>query len=114
LDWPVRQLFSPFTPFTTSRQPYFSRACNFGYLLSWLYWLKNLLNLFSIDVILYSGDLATSNDYFEHYYVDPWARAPVYLVGIWFGWYLHVTKESSIRLSKVYKQIIYHFKKQLI
>ncbi|EFX71086.1 hypothetical protein DAPPUDRAFT_60562 [Daphnia pulex] len=46
------------------------------------------------------GDLATSNDYFEHYYVDPWARAPVYLVGIWFGWYLHVTKESPIRLSK--------------
>jgi hypothetical protein len=64
------------------------------------------LNLFSIDVILYSGDLAASNDYFEHYYVDPWARAPVYLVGIWFGWYLHVTKESSIRLSKVSKSFI--------
>lgn len=59
------------------------------------------MNFLSIDVI-HSGDLAASNDYFEHYYVDPWARAPVYLVGIWFGWYLHVTKESPIRLSKVY------------
>nr|CAH0109554.1 unnamed protein product [Daphnia galeata] len=40
-------------------------------------------------------------EYFDHYYYKPWTRAPVYLVGIWTGWYLYVTKESQIsRLSK--------------
>ena len=35
------------------------------------------------------------------YYDTMWFRAPSYLVGIWVGWYLHVTKESPVRLSKV-------------
>jgi hypothetical protein len=54
--------------------------------------------------------MASTTDYFEHYYVKPWTRAPVYFVGIWFGWYLHVTKESQTRLSKV-KQIVITKKK---
>ncbi|XP_032794832.2 nose resistant to fluoxetine protein 6 [Daphnia magna] len=47
------------------------------------------------------GDVSTSADYFNHYYVKPWTRAPPYLVGIWFGWYLHVTKQSEVRLAKL-------------
>ncbi|EFX85286.1 hypothetical protein DAPPUDRAFT_314000 [Daphnia pulex] len=43
---------------------------------------------------------ATTVDYFDHYYVKPWTRAPPYLVGILAGWYLHVTKQSQNRLAK--------------
>ena len=50
---------------------------------------------------LLSDDLATAADYNDHYYVKPWTRAPVYLVGIWAGWFLHVTKQSQGRLAKV-------------
>ncbi|XP_046461507.1 nose resistant to fluoxetine protein 6-like [Daphnia pulex] len=47
-----------------------------------------------------ADDLATTADYYDHYYVKPWTRAPVYLVGIWAGWFLHVTKQSQGRLAK--------------
>lgn len=43
----------------------------------------------------------TSDSYFNNYYYKTWTRAPPYLVGIWTGWYLHVTKHSSFRLPKL-------------
>lgn len=45
-------------------------------------------------------NLGTASDFFDHYYLKPWTRAPPYLLGIWAGWYLHITKESPCRLSK--------------
>lgn len=54
----------------------------------------------------YSADnVATSQDFYVHYYVKSWTRAPPYLVGIWTGWYLNVTQQSSRKLSKVFIDI---------
>lgn len=38
----------------------------------------------------------------DYYYTKPWTRAPPYIVGVWLGWFLYVTKESQKRTSKVY------------
>uniref|UniRef100_A0A0P5TA70 Nose resistant to fluoxetine protein n=1 Tax=Daphnia magna TaxID=35525 RepID=A0A0P5TA70_9CRUS len=48
-----------------------------------------------------TDELGNFANYFDHYYVKPWTRAPPYLIGIWAGWYLHVTKQSQQRLSKL-------------
>ncbi|XP_032794863.2 nose resistant to fluoxetine protein 6 [Daphnia magna] len=37
----------------------------------------------------------------DYYYTKPWTRAPPYIVGVWLGWFLHVTKESQKRTSKI-------------
>ena len=52
------------------------------------------------ELFLCSRD-GSSAAFLNYYYVKPWTRAPPYLVGIWVGWYLHITKNSSIRMSKV-------------
>nr|CAH0109342.1 unnamed protein product [Daphnia galeata] len=50
----------------------------------------NILFVFSKD---------NSNTNHPHY--KPWIRAPPYLVGIWTGWFLHITKQSQFKLSKI-------------
>ncbi|XP_057365085.1 nose resistant to fluoxetine protein 6-like [Daphnia carinata] len=37
----------------------------------------------------------------DYYYTKPWTRAPPYIVGVWLGWFLYVTKESQKRTSKI-------------
>jgi hypothetical protein len=37
----------------------------------------------------------------DYYYTKPWTRAPPYIVGVWLGWFLYVTKDSQKRTSKV-------------
>ena len=37
----------------------------------------------------------------DYYYTKPWTRAPPYIIGVWLGWFMHVTKDSQRRTSKV-------------
>jgi hypothetical protein len=52
------------------------------------------IQIFSMDTIAMGLDA-------DYYYTKPWTRAPPYIIGVWLGWLLHVTKESQKRTSKV-------------
>ena len=43
----------------------------------------------------------SSSDFMDYYYFKFWTRAPPYMVGIFIGWFLHVTKGSSMKINKV-------------
>ena len=60
---------------------------------------------------LNSNDLANNPEYTDLYYQKPWTRAPPYLVGIWIGYYLHVTKNNPKPIPKVsnhLNQLLFH------
>ena len=45
--------------------------------------------------------METSLEYQKLVYLPPWCRLQAYLMGVWAGYFLFITKNKEVKLSRV-------------